>query len=168
MADAIANGSQWASVITTVSLGSRSDLSTNFREAQDELQRRTFAARPLSARHDFYSSFATCGRAFSPNGLTTLCALHQADLKHLANRLIMYSRKRACEPQTIVGQSNDRKPVRCARLNMHRFTYENSAHCCDRDAATIRRYCNRTQVVLVLPHTSSKFKTAGIPLKLNT
>jgi hypothetical protein len=149
-------------------LGSRSDLSTNFREAQDELQRRTFTAKPLSAGHDFYSSFATCSRAFSPDGLTTLCASHQANLKHLANRLITYSRKRGCEPQTIVGQSDDREQVRGARLNMHRFTDRNLARVCDSEAATIRRYCNRTQVVLVLPHSSSKFETAGIPLKLNT
>jgi hypothetical protein len=135
---------------------------------QDEPQRRTFAARPLSFRHDFYSSFATCGRAFSPIALTTLCASHQVDLKRLASHLIAYPRKREYGPQTIVGQSDDRKPDWRPRLNMHRFTGGiHAGHRID-EAATIRRYCNRTQVVLVLPHSSSKFKTAGIPLKLNT
>src|ERR1700742_4240552 len=119
MADAIANASQWASVITEVSLESRSDLSTNFREVQDDQQRRTSAARPLSSRPAFYSSFATCGRAFSRFASTTLCASHQLELTRLASHLIAYPRKRECGPQTIVGQSDDRKPVKWSRLNMH-------------------------------------------------
>jgi hypothetical protein len=149
-------------------LESRSDLSTNFREVQDEPQRRTFAVSPLSSRHGFYSSFATCGRAFSPFASMTLCASHQLELKRLASHLIAYPRKREYGPQTIVGQSDDRKPVEWSRLNMHRFPDGICLRQRVTDAATIRRYCNRTQVVLVLLRGSSKFKTAGIPLKLNT
>jgi hypothetical protein len=135
---------------------------------QDEPQRRTFAAEPLSFRHDFYSSFATCGRAFSPFASTSLCASHQVNLKRLASHLIAYSRKREYGPQTIVGQSDACKWVRLSRLNMHHFPDNIHARHRTSAAATIRRYCNRTQLVLVLPRSSSKFKTAGISLKLNT
>src|ERR1700754_4684314 len=121
MADAIANGSQWASVIKKISLKSRSDLSTNFREVQDEPPGRTFAARPVSFRHGFYSSFATCDRAFSPIASVTLCASHQVELKHLASHLIAYSRKREYGLQTFVGQSDADKPARWSRLNMQSF-----------------------------------------------
>jgi hypothetical protein len=135
---------------------------------QDEPQRRTFAARPLSFRHGFYSSFATCDRAFSPIASMTLCASHQVELKHLASHLIAYSRKREYGPQTIVGQSDADKPARWSRLNMHHFPGAIHAHRRTAATATIRRYCNRTQDMLVLPRSSSKFKSAGIPLKLNT
>jgi hypothetical protein len=99
---------------------------------------------------------------------TTLCASHQASLKRLASHLIGYSRKREYAPQTIVGQRDDRKSIKCSRLNMHGFAGGIYARYRMNASATIRRYCNRTQVVLVLPHSSSKFKTAGVPLKLNT
>jgi hypothetical protein len=98
----------------------------------------------------------------------TLCASHQRALKRLAVHLITYPRKREYAPQTIVVQSRHMKSVRHARLNMHDFADGIHTHHRIDDAATIRRYCNRTQVMLVLPRSSSKFESAGIPLKLNT